>query len=248
MLFLDGPETPRAGATLELRGDEAHHVARVLRLRVGDRVGGVDGRGGRYELAVSRVERGRVEVTVADEAVREPAPGEPGAPLPHVEIAVGWPRGSRGEEMLARLVQLGVARIVPLVVRRTGPERRAERRDRLERIARENLKQCERAWLPTIDEPVGLAEVLERWSADLPAPPVALDPRADGSLHRVLEADRERDAIGILVGAEGGFDPDEEALWRSVGARAARLAPHVLRIETAAEAAAAVAVCLLERR
>jgi 16S rRNA (uracil1498-N3)-methyltransferase len=162
-------------------------------------------------------------------------------------VAVAWPKDARGEDMLGRLVQHGVARIRPLLTERTGAERRAGRRTRLERLMREHLKQCGRAWLPVLDEPAPLEAVLAELVEALPAPPVHLDPRAAASLATVLAEDGGRPSVGLLVGPEGGWSPAEEALMAASGTRSARLGPHVLRIETAAEAAAAFAATLLVR-
>lgn len=247
MLFIAPPERPEIGARVPLDEDEFHHAVKVMRLREGARVPALDGSGGRYELAVERVERRRIELILAALPAREPAPGEPGAPLPRIEVAVAWPKDARGEAMLGRLVQHGVARIRPLVTERTGAERRAARRARLERLLREHLKQCGRTWLPVLDEPAPLETVLSDLIEALPAPPVRLDPRAAVPLPVVLCEDQGRPGVGILVGPEGGWSPAEEALLDASGTRSARLGPHVLRIETAAEAAAAFAASLLAR-
>ncbi|QDU83880.1 Ribosomal RNA small subunit methyltransferase E [Planctomycetes bacterium Pla163] len=247
MLFIAPPARPQVGAHVPLDEDEFHHAVKVLRLREGARVPALDGAGGRYELAVERVERRSIELVLGALPTHEPAPGEPGAPLPRIELAVAWPKDARGEDMLGRLVQHGVARIRPLLTERTGAERRAGRRARLERLMKEHLKQCGRAWLPVLDEPASLEAVLAELADTLPAPAIHLDPRAAGSLATALAEDEGQPSAGLLVGPEGGWSPAEEALLEAAGTRSARLGPHVLRIETAAEAAAAFAATLLAR-
>lgn len=247
MLFTAPNPSARVGDPLELDTHEQHHGAKVLRLRAGDRVRAVDGAGGRYRLRVTRADRRELAVELAEPVEHEPAPGEPGALLPRIEVAVAWPKDARGEAMLGRLVQHGVARVRPLLAERTGAERRASRRERLERLVREHTKQCGRAWAATVDEPVPLAALLETWSGELPAPPLVLDPRAPRPITRVLVDDTGRAALGLLVGPEGGWSAAEEQAWRACGARPARLGPHVLRIETAAELAAGIAATALRR-
>src|SRR5436190_12849515 len=144
--FLDpsaSPDAPR------LCPSEEEHARRVLRLRAGDSLVGLDGRGRAWPLVVTAAERGRFEVEISGAPRLEPAPGEPGAPLPWIEIAAPWPRGARAEEMLDRLVQLGLASFAPLIPERAAPEARAQspaRSERLARVAAEACKQSGRLW------------------------------------------------------------------------------------------------------
>jgi 16S rRNA (uracil1498-N3)-methyltransferase len=248
LLFLERAPDDRIRAAVALTEAERHHALRVLRLAAGDVVEARDGRGGCYRVRVTRADRRDITCELAEPARHEPPPGAPGAPLPRIELAVAWPRDARGEDMLARLVQLGVAAVRPLAMQHTGADRRADRRERLERILVENLKQCGRAWLPELAEPAPLAAVLATWSGAEPAPVFALDPRAERDLATQLVDQRGAEALRLVVGPEGGFAPPELAALDAAGALRARLGPHVLRIETAAEAACALAACLLERR
>jgi len=236
-------------APVELAPEEAAHALRVLRLRRGDELLGLDGEGSTWSLRVAACGRGSVEVEPLGPPVREPAPGTPGAPLPRIELAVAWPRGARGEDMLDRLVQLGAAAVTPLAAHRSGPEPApgpgpgAARLRRLERRAREACKQSRRSWLPTIEPPCTPAELVARREG---AVACVLDPAAAPLLGDVARAALDAGAgtparpLLLVVGPEGGFAPDEHAALAEGGARFARLAPFVLRIETAAEAALAV--------
>jgi 16S rRNA (uracil1498-N3)-methyltransferase len=240
--FLAQP--PGDGEAALLPGELAHAL-RVLRLQPGDRLIGLDGCGGSWPLEVSAVGRDRISLAPCGEARRDPRPGEAGAPLPWIEVAVPWPKGGRVEEMLDRLTQLGAAAIAPLACARAGPHAGllpAGRRERLERVLREACKQSGRTWPPILREgdPIGAG------SAAIDA--LLLDPGAEGDI-----AEWIRDRIGrgeaswtsprplfVLVGPEGGFTSEERDGWLARGAAAVRLGPHVLRVETAAEAATAV--------
>ena len=153
--------------------------------------------------------------------------------------------------MLQRLTQLGAASIRPLACEHGGPQEAGGKRERAERVLREACKQSERAWLPELRSPCRPDELAALHPGDAL---VVLDPGAELSLAtwaRAWLADPARrplwgGAIVLAVGPEGGFsDGEREALLRD-GASPVVLAPHVLRIETAAEAAVAVlaAACL----
>ena len=239
--FLRGD--PASGPPV-LADEDCAHARRVLRLVSGDRLTGLDGRGGRWPLVVSEASKGRFAVELAGPPERDPAPGASGAALPWIEVAVALPRERRAEELFDRLVQLGAAALAPLAAERVQGERRElspSRLRRLERIAREACKQCGRTWLPEIHP----ARTLEQWLAARAGSPVAvLDPRAGGRISTWVadlapgSGTRER-PIALLVGPEGGFTPEELARAREAGAVPIRLGPYVLRVETAAEAALA---------
>ena len=238
--------TPDEGAP-ELGPEETEHARRVLRLTAGDACLGLDGRGAAWPLRVVAVDSGRIGLEVAGEAQRSAAPGETGCALPWVELAISWPRKQRAEAMLARLVQLGVAAIRPLALRQRGPEPvPKEPPERWWRVAREACKQSGRHWLPELHGATSLETLIgEREGASS----AYLDPR--GALPFDLWLRSLRPAplgpgtrarpITVYVGPEGGFTAKERDLLRSGHAQPVWLGPHVLRIETAAEAAMAIA-------
>lgn len=234
--------------------EEAAHARRVLRLRPGDLALGLDGEGGAWPLAA-------VAGTAGDELVFEvegepwsaPGYGEPDAPLPWIEVAVAWPRKARAEEMIGRLVQLGAAAITPLAARFTSAEPcPAETPERWLKLAREACKQCRREWLPRFHAASTPAELAER----TPRPVLAvLDQEGGMALDTWLRSlvpgrggvgTRSR-PITLAIGPEGGFHPVELEALREADATAVSVGPHVLRIETAAEAALAVTACVLAR-
>ena len=138
--------------------------------------------------------------------------------------------------MAEKAVELGVTRIVPLETERTaGVSSRLKPAhiEKLARVALEATKQCGAAWAPEVEPPAALAEFLARprqgagWLADSSgdATPATLDDTP----------------LTVVVGPEGGFSPEERADILAAGYRAMALGSHILRFETAALAAAAVA-------
>ena len=234
----------------------------------GDRCLGLDGRGRAWPLRVTVADRKRLEVEATGDATLEIAPGEPGSALPWIEVAFAPPRGARAEDLLDALVQLGAAALTPLVTERSTPFARGEgegRRERWERAAREACKQSGRSWMPELSPATDFDAFVER-VRDTGAVVVRLDPRAASTAADVVAAVLARDAgaadgssldgapgtrrrpVVLVVGPEGGFSPHEEGRLDACGARSLCLAPHVLRIETAAQAALAVVVAHAMRR
>lgn len=208
-----------------LEGDEARHLARVLRAAVGDEVTVFDGRGGAWTARVARIGRDAVALDVG---AALPAAAAPPRTL---TLAVALPKGDRQKWMVEKLTELGVARLLPLVTVRGVAEATDAARARLERGVIEACKQCGRDTLMEI----GAAVTLDTLAASAPTarrligvPGAApLDAGATGA--DVLAA----------VGPEGGFTPEEVAAAVRGGFLPVAVGPHVLRVETAAIAVAA---------
>lgn len=237
----------------ELFREEVEHALRVLRMQAGEVLTGLDGRGGAFPLRIVRADRHLLELEPAGLSWREPAPGEVDAKLPWIEVAAVLPRGSRAEDLVDALVQLGAAAITPLATDRAQGGRSdvsSARAARLERAAREACKQSRRTWMPALHPEIALADLLE---ARGHAAVCALHPGGLQDLAawtRGLDRGRFGSAeapIVLLIGPEGGFSPAELDRLERHGVARAALGPHVLRIETAAAAALAVAVQALYR-
>ena len=198
----------------QLDADASHHLARVLRLRRGQPVTVTDG-AGRWRSTVFTGDG--VEATGDVVTVRRPEP-----PL---TVAVAPPKGDRLEWLVAKCTEVGIDRLVVLeaehsVVRWSG-ERLERQLDRLRRIAVEASMQSRRVWLPQIVGPLPAVEVL---------PGVAV---AEPGGRPLVPTD-----VAIAVGPEGGWSPKE----LEVAAATVSLGPNVLRVETAAVAAAVLMV------
>lgn len=242
-------EPDSLGAEPRLLAEDAQHALRVLRLGPGADLIGLDGRGGRYPLRVRALRKNGLELEPTGPATHEPAPGEEDSSLPWFEMAVAWPRRNRVEDMLGRLVQLGAAAIRPLVALQRGPEGVPEEAPaRLLRVAREACKQSGRTWLPEF-EPARTPATL---AGERAATIAVLDPRAGLSFDTWLRSLRPSPLgvgthlrpIVLVIGPEGGLTDEEREALLASGASATWLGPHLLRVETAAEAAMAIAAVL----
>jgi len=205
----------------------AHHAAKVLRLRRGDRVVLFDGTGGEYEASIHWVERNEVVVDVGRHLTVERE-----APL-SLCLAQGLATGDKMDDTLQKAVQMGAARFQPLATRksvvRLTEERGARRQQHWESVAIHACEQCGRNRLPEVS-PV---EDCETWLAAVQASPVlklVLDPFAD---RRLTDLARPLGEVIVLVGPEGGLTEEETRAARAAGFQAIRLGPRVLRTEVA---------------
>ncbi len=210
-----------AGSRVVVPGEEARHATRVKRLGEGDRITLLDGRG---LVALSRIEKIRKAREWELELVVERAE-RVARTMPRVEVYSAVPKGDRLSAMIESLSQVGAARWSPLRCARSVAE--SVRRERLERVARESMKQCGRAWVMEIGEEMNLPGVLGLDGVVIADASGAAPPRP-GNLVRVV------------VGPEGGWSDQERGLF--TGRVVARFAPHVMRIETAAALAAGMLV------
>lgn len=239
--FLVRPEDLQLAERRALvRGDEVHHLVRVLRARTGKAVDLFDGQGRRWRGFLGVETRDGVRV----EDLEALPPNE--APLA-VELLHGFPKGEKWDWILEKSTELGVKIIQPLFtergVPRIPPTRLAPKVDRWTKRVLAAAKQCERALVPEVREPLGLPEFL----AGLPEP--------GEREYRVVLAEREPHAplprmeqpprtVRIAVGPEGGWANAERRALDACGFHALSLGPRILRSETAA----VVALALVQSR
>jgi 16S rRNA (uracil1498-N3)-methyltransferase len=210
----------------------AHHLARVLRVRVGAAVVAFDGDGREASGSVVRVDGDGVWLTLAQARVTEggTAAGAAGGAA-GLSIAAALIKGDRWEVIVRMGTELGAAAFVPIVTERSDVrELSPARRVRYERIAEESARQSGRARVPAIHAAVDLDEL--RW----PGGAIVADPRAVTPLAAAFAGGGEWMAI---TGPEGGLTEGEVARLAARGARPVRLAPFILRADTAPVAIAA---------
>jgi len=221
------PAPLAAGVTVELAGDAANHIARVLRLSVGAPLVLFNGDGAEYAAVIAALDKRRVatEVTAQHRHDRE-------SPL-DLWLAQGISRGERMDYTVQKAVELGVSRIIPLFTERCGVQLAGERLDKRVQhwhaVAVSACGQCGRNRIPVIAAPRALRD----WVAEPGALKLVLDPDADATLSTLAVPSGP---IMLLIGPEGGLSDDEITLARTAEYVGLRLGPRVLRTETAAVA------------
>jgi 16S rRNA (uracil1498-N3)-methyltransferase len=231
-------------ATAKLVGAQAEHMARVLRAEVGSEADVVAG-GRVFHARVAAVSNHEVRFDLIAELRADPALA--------VTLVVSIYKFDRMEWALEKATELGVRAVAPVTARRTekhlaqAAEKRAER---WRRIVHEAAQQSRRSDVPLIYEPTTLAA---RVRAGSTATRIVLAEQERATTLRIAIEEAAGQAAGqkmpeleMAIGPEGGWAPDEEALFDINGWRAVSLGPRILRAETAAIAALAVVASCFE--
>ena len=199
-------------------------------MAVGDEVTVCDGEGGEYLCRLTRIRDEACECEVLE---RRRSMSE--SPI-DVTLYMAYPKGDKLETVIQKAVELGARRIVPFESSRCIKRPKAEKLDkvtaRLSRIAEEAAKQCGRAMLATVSQPITYREVLaslDSYSLSL----FCYEDEDGASIKDVLKSSSNITSIAVIVGSEGGFSPEEAALAKESGARSVTLGRRILRCETA---------------
>ena len=221
-----------AGDRAALVGEHAAHLSRTLRVQVGQE----------FEVACGEVVRQGV-VSSVNEARVEFALGEevPASVATPITLLLAVFKFDRMEWAIEKCTELNVTSIAPVVARRTekhlalAAERRVER---WRRIAREASEQSRRLAAPEIASPVKLADALS-YDSDLRV--VLAENEREAQLVDVLSERTAATSLALAIGPEGGWAPEEIQMFDKAGWISASLGATILRAETAAIAALAIA-------
>ena len=212
------------GVRVDLDASQANYLGNVMRLGEGAELLVFDGSSGEWLARISEAGKKRMALTVERRTRQSEA-------IPDVWLAFSPVKRTQTDWLVEKATELGVAKLIPVITQRTIAER--VKLERLRSIAIEAAEQCGRTRLPTIDEPISLAQFLKQ--ADR-----AIYFADEGGGEPAASAFKPGPAV-ILTGPEGGFTDDERAVIRAApNAIPVSLGPRILRAETAALAALAV--------
>ncbi|KJS11302.1 MAG: 16S rRNA methyltransferase [Peptococcaceae bacterium BRH_c8a] len=218
------------GDTVTVTGEEAHHISTVLRLGPGDIITLLDGKGSLYQCRIEEKSSGIVQCRVLEAL---PAGGEP--PL-RVVLLQGIAKGDRMDMVIQKGTELGASVFVPVHCRRSvvrlDAAKGAARRERWQRIAAGAAKQCRRALVPDVYEPVTWENALGLIPPGAPAF-LPWEEESGRSLKQELQCRPAPAEAYIIIGPEGGLEPDEVDEARHRGVVPVSLGPRILRTETA---------------
>lgn len=226
------PEASVEEGSIVLDSRESHHLVRVLRAKVGERVEVLDGSGRRYFGSIASADSKAMQIQVESE---EFAPVQ----TPRVTLLQSMPKGKTMDLILRMATEIGAAAIQPVITDQGEVQIKGARllgkmeKWRLTMI--ESCKQCGLAYLPVLCAPVSIADWLRDHedgkgclkivaSLEEGSRPLAETLRSAGALNEVV----------VAVGPEGDFTAEEYAALSAAGFKHVRLGANVLRAETAA--------------
>ena len=212
---------------VEIDGERAHYLKRVLRMKAGSELVLFTGDGYDYPAEVTAARKSRLVLRIGKGVHNDSE-----SPL-NIRLVQGISRGERMDFAVQKATELGVRRITPVFtefsVVKLNPERAKRRMQHWQKIAQSACEQCGRNQVPPIDAPVTLKDYFVETSAADHR--IAFVPGAAATLHDLTEPPR---TIDLLVGPEGGFSEREVGDAAHVGFFTVSLGPRILRSETAA--------------
>jgi 16S rRNA (uracil1498-N3)-methyltransferase len=234
------PDALTPGDAVALRGEEAQHLTRVLRLKPGDAVRVFNGRGGEFDGVIEQAEKSRATVRIGRprEAAREARVA--------VTLAQAVLKGEKMDDVVRDAVMMGAAAVQPVVSARSEVRlaalERGRKRERWERIAIASAKQCGRAVVPPMLAPLSFDKALTAGSPRVSDTLVVMLVEPEAAAHAVaigaLDAVPPSSAV-VFIGPEGGWTPDEIEAGSQHG-RLVTLGPRTLRADAMATVALAV--------
>ncbi len=238
--FFIGKESIQAGIAV-IRGEDAGHIQRVLRLQQGDKICLCDGMGREYTAQISKADKQAVYAEIISERKSDTESAF------RVTLYQALPKAGKMELILQKCVELGVAAINPVVtercvVKQMGGGEFEKKRERYQRIVYEAAKQSGRGIVPEV-RPLAELKDCSFETHDLVL--FAYEGEHDVRLKQVLRGTAAKE-IALVIGPEGGFAEEEAAWLAQRGAKTVSLGNRILRTETAGMAMLAMVVYELE--
>ena len=222
-------ESAVSDGTVTVAGADAYHIARSLRMAVGETITVCTQSGRELTCTLQRIRDDSVEAKILSE---RPAGGE--SPL-SISLYVAYPKGDKLETVVQKATELGVASVTPFasefVVRKPKPDKINAETERLSRIAAEAAKQSRRGRIPTVCPPLSFPEMLgDAGRSEL----VLFCYEGEGTLPLPAALpEKPPRTVSVIVGSEGGFSMREVAAAKDAGFTPIGLGKRILRCETA---------------
>jgi 16S rRNA (uracil1498-N3)-methyltransferase len=226
---------------LRLEGDEARHLARVMRLGLGDAAEVVDGIGNGFRTEIVAIDKAGVTCKILTRTRRA------GEPDNFITLASGLSTGSKFDDIIQRGTELGVSRFIPLITEKSrikALDSSAEKRrlDRWRKVAIASLKQSGRSVIPDIALPMEFPYLFER--IENPGRLIMFDPSGELNLDSFQPSEEIANYMAI-IGPESGFSPVELNLAREKEVAVFSLGKRILRTENAGPSIVAILMHIL---
>lgn len=211
---------------ITLTDEQARHIGKSLRMKIGDMLMVTDGSGKDYGCQISEMTKDTVTLDICYEQASKSEPSV------EVTIYQGVPKGTKLEDIVQKCVELGVTRIVPTLTNRCvsrPDEKSAQKKNvRYQKIALEAAQQSGRGIVPEIAPMMTLKQAIANDTADTK---IVFYEGGGEPLRDII--DENTKSVSIYIGSEGGFDADEVDMIVNAGAVKATLGPRILRTQTA---------------
>ncbi|NNC99256.1 MAG: 16S rRNA (uracil(1498)-N(3))-methyltransferase [Gammaproteobacteria bacterium] len=217
-----------ADSVVELERDEASHAIKSRRLKAGQRINLINGRGLKAGCTIAEHDRHRMSVRI--EQIEKLS-----LPSRQLTIACAIPKGDRQRTLIDILTQNGISRFIPLECEHTVIHFKDNFIEKWQRVAREACKQSQNCWLPEFQSARSIPQILQWLSQQTNTQGLY----ADGRGQKMSALAEKSDHLTVLVGPEGGFSAAELESFEQAELKAVRLADCILRTEAAAINAAA---------
>lgn len=220
-----------------LDGESARHIAKSLRMKVGDVICVTDGGGDDYGCQIEEITKDEVVLKVC---YKQACESEPSC---RVTIYQGVPKSSKMEDIIQKCVELGVCKIVPTLTKRcvSRPDDKAagKKNQRYQKIALEAAQQSGRGIVPKIENMKTLRQAIAEDESDVK---IVFYEGGGEKLADIVKPDTE--SVSVFIGPEGGFEQEEVEQIEDSGGVRATLGKRILRTQTA-PVAALTAIMLL---
>lgn len=210
--------------TITIHGEDAWHMAGVLRLNIGDKIALCDGAEHECEADIIQISKNQV---ILRPGTIQNTQTEPSIP---VTLYQSLPKADKMELIIQKCVELGITNIVPVHTSRSIPIKPDSGKiDRWQKIVKEAARQCGRGIIPVVAMPIELKNMTQKHDLLL----IAYEEENEQSLSAVIKSNSNAKDIGIFIGPEGGISPEEVNALQSYGGICVSLGKRILRTETA---------------
>ena len=229
--FIAGSDAFRENDTFPIVGEDALHITRSLRMRLGEKLTVCDEGGVEYDTEI-------YDITGAENVVVKVLSAKKSENEPPYKCTVyqALVKGDRFDTVLQKSVELGAAEIVPVITSRCmvklEPKDYARKTERWQKIVSEAAKQCGRARIPVVREPVPFEVAVEE-SAGATLPLFCYEGEGTLPLSRYTSEVREIESAAVMIGPEGGYSSEEALYAKEHGMLMTGLGRRILRTETA---------------
>ena len=234
-----------SGDKIRIEGEDVNHMKNVLRMKLHEKAEISDGESRTYLCEVEAYEEDVAVLHILEEMEADTEPAS------KLYLFQGLPKSDKMELIVQKAVELGVYQVIPVAMKRSvvrlDDKKAAKKADRWNSIAESAAKQAGRSRIPEVTMPLSYNEALKMAEElDVTLLPYELAGGMEVT-REVIRQIKSGQSVGIFIGPEGGFEPEEVDTAVSMGAKVITLGRRILRTETAGLATLAVLMFELEQ-